>query len=491
MDESSIKKQLASGVFYTAAAKYAGIVISIIITGVLSRLLTPEDFGTIVPVTVLVSFFAILGDIGIGPAIIQNNELSRENINSIFSFTVWVGGAISVLFFMGSWLIAGFYDNEIFVVLCQVLTVSLFFSCANVVPNALLYKAKMFRFLAVRSLVVQLFAGVVAIISACFGAGLYALIVQSVIASVGLFIVSYQKNPLRLHLFKMDMAPIRKIRSFSSYQLLFNILNFFSVNLDKLLLKKYMGSAQLGYYDKSYKLMQMPLQNIPFVITPVMHPIFSDMQHDLERMRIMYAKVIRFLSFIGFPLSILLYFTGEELIFMMFGMQWADSIPVFRILALSVGFQIVLSTSGSIFQASNATNILLLCGILSTITTVAATLAGLIIFGTIEILALLLLGSFILNFFICYLIMYRILFKTGFMHFLQQLVSPLVLTAILTVVLYALSPIMGSAGIIVPFLLKSAVAGVLFVLYIQYTKEYDLFSKAHYYLTKFRNRQRN
>ncbi|MEG0499233.1 MAG: oligosaccharide flippase family protein, partial [Alistipes sp.] len=76
MEKGSIKKQLVSGVFYTAIAKYTGIVISIVITGVLSRILTPEDFGTIVPIMVLMPLFTILGDMGIGPAVLQNKELS-------------------------------------------------------------------------------------------------------------------------------------------------------------------------------------------------------------------------------------------------------------------------------------------------------------------------------------------------------------------------------------------------------------------------------
>lgn len=119
---------------------------------------------------------------------------------------------------------------------------------------------------------------------------------------------------------------------------LFDILNYFSVNLDKLLINKYIGTTQLGYYDKSYKLMQMPMQNIPFIITPVMHPIFSEMQDNLGKMCIYYSKVVRFLAFIGFPLSILLFFSGEELIYIIFGGQWGASVPAFKILALFCRF---------------------------------------------------------------------------------------------------------------------------------------------------------
>ena len=195
---SNIKQQLASGVFYTAVAKYTGVLVSIVITGILSRLLTAEEYGTIIPVVVLINFFTIFGDIGIGPAIIQNKDLSGREINSLFSFTILMGIVLSGLFFCGSWLIAYVYESDILVVLCQLLSVSLFFSCANVVTNALLYKAKLFKYLAIRSLVAQVVAGLISIVAAYCGAGIYALVIQSILSCVFLFLVSYIKNPLKL-----------------------------------------------------------------------------------------------------------------------------------------------------------------------------------------------------------------------------------------------------------------------------------------------------
>lgn len=75
-----------------------------------------------------------------------------------------------------------------------------------------------------------------------------------------------------------------------------------------------------------YRLMQMPLQNITFVITPVMQPVFSSLQHDLSGLARKYIKVLQLLTYISFPLSALLYFTAEELILLFFGSQWHEAI---------------------------------------------------------------------------------------------------------------------------------------------------------------------
>ena len=75
---SNLKKELFSGVFYTAIAKYSGIVISLAVTAVLSRLLSPDDFGIVAIATVIISFFSIFTDMGIGAAVIQNKELTPK-----------------------------------------------------------------------------------------------------------------------------------------------------------------------------------------------------------------------------------------------------------------------------------------------------------------------------------------------------------------------------------------------------------------------------
>lgn len=118
----------------------------------------------------------------------------------------------------------------------------------------------------------------------------------------------------------------------------------------------------------------LPLQNITQVITPVMHPIFSDFQNDKGKLLSSYERIVRFLAFIGLPLSVLLFFTAEEVTLIIFGDQWMPSVPVFRILSLSVGIQIILSSSGSIFQAAGDTRSLFVCGVFSSAFNVAGIL---------------------------------------------------------------------------------------------------------------------
>ena len=452
---TSLKHQLFSGVFYTALAKYSGILVSLVVAGVLARLISPDDFGVMAVATVIIAFFNLFTDVGLSPAIIQHKSLTKENLSGLFSFTVWTGIGLAFLFTVASWPIAAYYNREILRILCQLLAINLFFASATIVPNALFYRNKEFKFIALRSFVIQIATGIAAVIAALCGLK-----------------------------FTLGLDVLRQIFSYSAYQFLFNIINYFSRNLDKLLIGKYMGMSPLGYYEKSYRLMMLPLQNITQVITPVMHPIFSDYQNDLERLASGYERIVRFLAFIGLPLSVLLYFTASEVTLIIFGDQWIPSIPIFQILTLSVGIQIILSSSGSIFQAAGDTKSLFVCGLFSSALNVTGILLGIFWIGTLEAVASCITLTFTVNFIQCYWIMYQVTLHRSLRNFVAQLISPLVISILLTAVLYPLSLLTEGGNIFLTLIVKSIIFFIIFGCYIQLTGEYDIIGKTKSIINK-------
>lgn len=130
----SLKKEFLSGVFYTAVAKYSGIVISLIVSSILARLLTPQEFGVVGVATVIIAFFNILGDIGIGPAVIQHKELTDRDLSSIHTFTTYTGLVLGAFFFLSADIIADIYEDNKLVGICRLLSLSIVFTCWGIVP---------------------------------------------------------------------------------------------------------------------------------------------------------------------------------------------------------------------------------------------------------------------------------------------------------------------------------------------------------------------
>lgn len=473
---NNIKQQLFSGVFYTALAKYSGIIVSLVVAGVLARLLSPDDFGIVAIATVIITFFGIFTDMGVSPAVVQNKTLTVEDLANIYSFTFWTGIVVALLFFAVSLPIAIYYDSPILRTLCQLLSINLFFASANIVPGALFYKNKEFKFIAIRSFTIQIAGGTGAVIAALCGAGLYALIINPILSSILIFAISFHRYPQRLHA-TLGLKSIRKIFSYSAYQFLFNIICYFSRNLDKLLIGKHMGMSELGYYEKSYRLMMLPLQNVTQVITPVMHPIFSDYQNDKNQLATSYERVVRFLAFIGLPLSVLLFFTAKEVTLIIFGNQWLPSVPVFQILALSVGIQIISSSSGSIYQASGDTRSLFICGLFSSILNVMGMLLGVFYFGTLTAVATCIVVTFTMNFVQCYWQMYRVTFRRNAWGFVRQLFSPVIITVIIAAMLLPVQYTTKDMNIFFTLIVKGILSLCIFGIYIQVTNEYDIIKK--------------
>lgn len=351
---SEFKSTLVKGTFYIAIAKYSGIAAQIIISAVLARLLHPSDFGLLAIASVIIAFFNILSNVGIGPAIIQRKDLSKYQIDQLFSFTLHLGFLLALIFFCLSWPIAHIYGQEELRPICQILSILILCTCASTVSQNILYKEKQFKFVAFTNLFVQIGCGILAIVAALSGLGVYSLVLSQVAGALITNTIFLVKRP-RKYYFKQDWTPVKSVFSYSAYNFLATLANYVTMNLDKLLVGKFIGPTGLGYYEKSYRLMFMPIQNITFVVEPVLHPLFSEIQNDFKQIAHKYLKLLKSLAYASFSIAIVLSFCAKELILLFFGSQWGAAVLPFQVMALSVGVQMLSMTCGAMFNACNAT----------------------------------------------------------------------------------------------------------------------------------------
>jgi len=469
---NNFKKDLLSGVIYTGIGKYTSLLISLLVTAILARLLSPNDFGIIAIATVIMTFFNMISEIGIAPAIIQYKDLSSNDISIIFSLTVYIGLSSSIVFYLISPYIAAFYENEVLVDILRFLSINLLFVTINVVPNALFYKEKKFKLISIRTFIIQLIVGTIGVIAAICGLGIYSLLVAPILSSIILFVVSYIYYPQKFSLI-IKLEPVKKIFKYSSFQFLYNIINYFTRNLDKLLIGKYIGMVSLGYYEKSYRLMMLPLSNINNVITPVLHPIFSDFQSRKDEMEIKYSKIIKVLCYIGIYLTILLFWAGEEIILIAFGEQWLEAVDVFQILSLTIIIQMIMSPCGSIFQATNSTKEMFEFGVISIFTTILGFIITIIFWESVIAIAYSFNISLIINFLIGYYIIYHKIFKKSYLTFLFSLRHIFILFCISYIIVSFISQLVVIENIILSFIVKAIIVLILEVLYLKIFKVFN------------------
>lgn len=367
-------------------SKYINVAIQLVLTMILARLLTPEEFGLIAIVTVFSSFFMILSDAGISPAIIQRDDLSHKDHNALLFMTLLLGVALSVLFAFLSFPIAWFYDNPELVSLCIFAAPSILFNALNMVPNGILLKQKRFLTIGLRLIVSTIAGGTVAIIMAFSNCGAYALIANSIVTPLVNFI--WNKIASKIAFSNIHfMEPLRKVFRYSAFQMGFSTVNYFSRNLDNLLIGKFINITELGFYDKAYKLSLYPLNFFSGVIGSVLQPYLAKYQNDKKAIFERWTLVAKGISLIAAPVSVLLFVAPSEIILLFYGDQWGQAAPILQILSVSIYFQMVNNPSGGIFQACNHTNYMFAHSLVAT----SMTLLGLIIglsFGNITDVAI-------------------------------------------------------------------------------------------------------
>lgn len=436
----SIKKAAA----INAASKCSTIIVNLLANAILARILTPEDYGVVAIITVFSTFFAVFSDMGISSGVVQNKSLTREDNIDIFSWTVYFGVILGVLFCVASRYIAVFYENDIYIPLGSILSLSLAFNTMNSVPNGILMKEKKFVYVGIRNIISALVNFIVTLVFASFGYKAYSIVLGSVAQSIILFMMNNKDIHLSFR-FKPKWKSMSKIFGFSMFQFAYMFVNYFSRNLDNLLAGKLLGAEQLGYYDKAYKLMLYPINNFTQMITPVIHPILSDYADNKKYIYEKYIQLVDLLALVGGYVSIICFFSADNIIYLMYGSQWNKSVPCFQILSLTICVQMVSSSAGAIYQSLGNTKMMFYSGLTYMIETVFCIGISLC-YNSIYALSIGVAIALFTKFFVEFFFLIKLSFGYKVTSFYKNLIPHFLIYSVVFVVLYANSHFVNGIG---------------------------------------------
>ena len=399
-----VQQEIKRGAIIVFITKYSGILLGLVVNSVLARLLSPTEFGIVGVVTVFISFFNILSDIGLGSAIIQKQDFTNKDFSDIFKISVLISIVLAIAFALLSYAIASFYNDPVYIPISQLLAIQVFFSALSIVPKNMLIRAQAFKKIGFIDVGSAFLTGSLAVALAYQDFSFYSIVWRSIVYSVLVFSLYFLNSGLKI-LPGISFSGIRGIAKYSSYQFAFNFINYFSRNLDNILVGKFIGNAGLGLYNQAYQLMMYPVSNLTHVITPVIHPILAKYQHNKAVIFQEYIKIVKILAILGLPISVFIYFSSSELIHIFLGEKWMEVVPILRILSISIWIQMIMSSSGSIYQAAGRTDLLFICGLICSAITILSILFGVLYFKSLEQTALLLIISFYINFAISFYIL--------------------------------------------------------------------------------------
>lgn len=414
---SNLNHTIRKSIFANFIGRYSNTLVQLVVTAVLAHLLSPSDFGVIAVLTVLVTFFSFISEMGLGPAIVQF-ELKREQLSALFWLTVLVGSMLSMIFVLGGPLLATFYHEPRYIPIAKILAINIALSCWGIVPFAILRKQLRFKEIVMVEIASAILSGCVGIAAAYANFGVFALALKGASYACSMFgfcLVASRFTPFKRPIFR----GMTQILSYSVYQFFFNLTNYFTKNLDKLIVGRLMGSNALGLYDMSYRLMLLPNANLTQIISPALQPIYAAHQNDKATIFSSYQTVIRALLIAGGFAGVGCFLCANEIIFLAYGKKWSLAAPIFSILSLSIAIQVVLSSIGAIFQAIGRTDLLSFSGTLSAACSIGAMVVG-ALSGSLVVFASMVSASFVIN----GLVSFYILARRGFGTSLLSLFRP-------------------------------------------------------------------
>lgn len=331
----SLKKQAFVGVGWNAIGRFSTQGVNFILQIILARLLSPSDYGIIAMMAIFLQVAAVFINSGFGKALIQKQDCKENDYSTVFYYNLAVSIGIYIILFAISPLVARFYDIPILTDVMRVASLVVIINALSIVQIIKLEKSIDFKSRSIVIFVSSLLSGIAGIIMAYYGFGVWALCGQSLLNSL-LQLVLFYLNIRWWPSLVFSRESFHELFSFGSKILATSIINVIYSNLYTIVIGKRFNSRDLGFYSRADHFAIFPSSNLCSIISGVAFPTLSKIQDDDDKLRFAYRKIIRYSSFIIFPLMTGLAAVAAPFIRTLLGEKWAETIPYLQILCFAL-----------------------------------------------------------------------------------------------------------------------------------------------------------
>lgn len=396
-------------------------VVTIAIGAVLARLLHPDVFGLTAIGFLVIAFAGYFVKLWVGPALIQKEQLTNDDISFAISFSLVIGLVATIVVFLLSPLIASLFNKPESAQVIAALSLLLWITSFSASVIGLLRRNMRFQTLSIVGIAQTLFTGILSIIMAIMGLGVWSLIWPLIISqSLGLFVLFLlirRSYPIRL---RFSFSGHGYLLKFGSKYTLISILEYFGSNLDTIFMGRMFSLGQLGIYNRAFKLAYLPSENLITSITSVMFPVFSRLQNQKDEFVKTQNRLFVFIGLISTCIAMGMVPASKDIVLVLLGPQWMDAIPILVVILFAVPFDFMSVTLGLSFDATGNLNE----KIKIQITSLFILIIGIIFlysYGPIGIAAALVISHLIR--FVYYLFSNRKLFSISYKQVLRNIMS--------------------------------------------------------------------
>lgn len=354
----SLRSQALSGFRWTASVRLLSQVITWAITIVVVRLLSPTDYGLLAMATVFIGFLQMFSELGLGPALIQKADLDERTLRQTFGIVLVLNLALAAVLALAAPLIGAFFSEPRVVPVIRVLSLQFVIGAFDVIPNVQLQRRMEFRKRSLMDLTGAIIASVTTLVLAFAGAGVWALVVGSIAGQIWTTIVINCLAPF-LHWPELSVKGMRSLLTFGGHLTLAGLFGTFVSQIDVIICAKVLGNEILGFYSVGIQLASLPSQKIAGLVNQVAFPTFSRMQNDVRKVGENVLLGARILSFFAFPLLWGISSIAPEIVEVVLGAKWMQSVVPLQVLGLIIPLRIVGNFVGIAAQGIGRSDIVL------------------------------------------------------------------------------------------------------------------------------------
>ena len=339
VSEISLSARALNGIRWSFLSTFSKSLLSLLVLVVLARLLTPIDFGLLGIAWIFIALGVRFGQAGIGPAVVQRDELTDRHIQVGFTLSLAFGIVVMAIVWLFAPLVGELFNEPIVSRLLQVLSVIFVINGVGVIPTHLLRRNLQFRQLMVaRILAYSIGYGFTAVVLSLRGFGVWSLVWGEIMRAI-IFtttVIWYSPDGLRPHWARREATDLlSRGVGFS----LARIFEFIARQGSLFVVGRWLGAMSLGYYTRADRLILLSKNYVSNSLSEVLFPAMAQRQQRKDRLASIYLHGKEILAMVALPVSALLFFSAPEIVSVILGGQWAPVVILLQILAFTILFQ--------------------------------------------------------------------------------------------------------------------------------------------------------
>ncbi len=354
----SLYKKTISGIRWTTLGTTLKFALQVAQVLILARWLEGGEMGLYSILLVAIGVSQFFSDMGISQALIHFQHLSQQQLSTLYWLNLLAGGAVCLLLFLAAIPIAWFYESQELVPLIQMTAFVFLIKPIGQQFQFLFQKELQFKKLAITEVFAEV-AGLLGIILFLIsGKGIFS-VVYGILIKAGIYASLFFIQGMKTYRPKFNYFNINSCREclrFGFFLMGERILNYISINLDKIIFGKFFGMEFLGAYELAHQLLIRPISFLGTIASKITFPLYSKIQEDITKLNSWYLKQVQIFTFLIFPVYFGLLVTAEETVLLLFGGGWEHSIEIFLILGWLGIFWSIDNPMGAYLQALGRTD---------------------------------------------------------------------------------------------------------------------------------------